>query len=349
VWKKEYIEEDKNYDPDTSFTIKSKQILNTLNIFLDLYIEKKYSDHCYFGFYTTNSIWNEKKLEDVKTILDSIDWKSILEKLISNNYNDDFIDKLKDIILEYYKNDYQNLESTWNYSTLEKFTLEQWKNFFSKINWSFESDDISNLEKDLIDKIEKSKFFNISHEWKANNILHNLLDELDRKIISDDKVLNWMHVSEVKNIFLEIWAKNIEHEEDPVWKMWASVDMPKDKRNLHDKVVSFYSDFDMKIITNLSRKACKSKIVEENARYKKSFLSMKYRVYEKCLDNIVDFSDKPKTEKTITNFIEDLKKVIHIELKELELIYNHKYNTNDFIEWIIIDLIDSCYLNFDWN
>lgn len=348
-WKEEYIEEDKNYDTNSSFTIKSKQVLNTLNIFLDIFIEKKYSKYCFFWFYTTNSVWNEKQSDEIKTILKTIDWESILKILVNHEYDDNFINNIKNIILDYYKKDYQKEEWIWNYSILEKFTLEQWKSFFDKINWSFDSDDIPRVEKELLEKIEDSKHFNLSHEWKTKFILGYILDELDKKLISDDMILNWMHSAEIKNIFLEIWAKNLEHEEDPLWKMWNDLEAPTDKRNLKDKVLSFYSECDINLINKLSRKACKSKIIEDSSRHRKSFLSMKYRVYEKCLDEIVTFSSKPKSEDSIIKFIDELKSIIHTELKELESIFNHKYNTNDFIEWIIIDLIDSCYLNFDKN
>ncbi|HEX8703146.1 MAG TPA: hypothetical protein VF815_30195, partial [Myxococcaceae bacterium] len=55
-----YTEEDKNYS-DTNFTLLSQEVINSLVIFIDIWIQWRYSDKLSFGFYTTANIGKEQR------------------------------------------------------------------------------------------------------------------------------------------------------------------------------------------------------------------------------------------------------------------------------------------------
>jgi len=337
-WKSvEYIEEDKNYSKDSKFTFNSKQILNTLCIFIDLWIEKKFSPHCIFWFYTTNQIGKEK---------DTMSWEIwLLEKTVQSQIVGNDLDKIIEKIIGFYNITYPN--NSWNNKLLTEFKLENWRKFISQIDWSFNSPDHDELQKELELMIRSSKLFNYHHDWKEPIIASRIIDELDKRQILSDPVKSMFHVAEIRNIFTEVSSMPLWLEEDPTWKIWDNIWTSSDKRNLEDKINDFLTDFDKKKLRNLAIKSMTSKKEEEFSRHKRSFLWMKYRIYQKCLDEFEVFNTKENSQSDLLKFIKELKKKIKTDLESTAKIYFYQYNEEDFIEGIILDLIDSCYLNLD--
>lgn len=133
------IEENKNYE-SKNFSFFSKQILNTLVYFLDYWLKESVnkSENIIYSFYSTNSISKENYTKKIKSLgIDALPKEPILLLLQSKSWNgeNNLIEICKKAILSEYEEQYRGKNN--NYTTLEKFSDNDWKQFFSQIIWNF--------------------------------------------------------------------------------------------------------------------------------------------------------------------------------------------------------------------
>ena len=113
------------------------------------------------------------------------------------------------------------------------------------------------------------------------------MDKLSERQNSKNLVDKLVHSSDVKLIFKEAESQIPDESIDPTWRYIAELEKDvTDKRNLKEKVLSVIEDISDRRIRLLARKASGSKYEEREAD--KSFLSLKYRVFEACEEYFSD-------------------------------------------------------------
>lgn len=351
---KEYYEENKNYEIGSSFTFNSIEILNTMVIFLDIWLKWEYSSSINFGFYSTNKISKEKKTERLLKLNITLPDKPILELLLA--YNFDYPNLLKTVIkmiIKEYESQYESRESKGHLDLIKGFNDSDWKKFLQKIDWHFGQIDEIQLKTELLCKIKSCRYFNQHLEGRENSILSQIIELFDERLNIKDPVAKYIHASDIRYIFKisETSHIGLKKNDDPVWELWHSLPEPKDKRNLRDKIIDKCKSYNYKKIENLSRKVGANIIEEKRNESNKDFFSIKYRVFVECESELIILleaqKDKEITEKDINFWIDHLVNKAQERINDLSLDYNYSFKSKTFIEGVVLELFDSCFLAFD--
>tara|TARA_R110000765_G_scaffold425778_1_gene539573 strand:- start:8952 stop:10187 length:1236 start_codon:yes stop_codon:yes gene_type:complete len=344
-----YFEEDKNYDLNGNFTIFSPPVTNTLVSFFDIYIDQfRTSNSVFLGFYTTRNIGKERKtkLENGTNI--SLPNKSILDELRSiDKASEKTIILVKDILVEEYTSQYKEKSKSGNLETIINLPIDDFREFLRKISWHFGQEDESALKITVLKEIENSPLHNNAHIGKENIIFCLLMDKLSERQNSNNLVDKLVHSSDVKLIFKEAESQVSDENIDPTWRYIKELEKEvSDKRNLEEKILSVIEDFSEPRMRQLARKASGSKYEEREAD--KTFLSLKYRVYEACEEYFTKDGYKAP------NNGDDLEVVLQIlvskaasDISKLKTDYKYTISNDKTIEGIIWNLFDGCFLAFD--
>lgn len=344
------LEEDKNYNPETSFTINNSIVLNTLVSFIDLWLFKVELDpNARFVFYSTNKIGKERETEFSKIKNLIFPEEPVLELLrLKKLTTDGLLYIVKSNVLKEYDVQYKEINPR-RISSLEKLEDEDWVKFLNQIDWNFNQLDDKTLKVQIIEKIKKSKLFNTSLNGKEEVIFNELVELVDErqncKNLSD-RVLN---CSDVKNAFLKAELdKSKPKSEDFVWKQWEKLS-PPETRNLIEKINSVSKDYSEIGIRSKKLKASRGLLSSKEFEKDKKFLSIRYRIYEACLDKLADIEiSKDVSEKGINAIFSQLIAFASSEIDKLKVDYDY-YNIckEDIIEGIVYELFESCFLAFD--
>lgn len=344
-----YFEEDKNYDLNGNFTIFSPPVTNTLVSFFDIYVEQfRTSNNVYLGFYTTRDIGKERKskLESGKEIaLPDEPILNILQSL--DDASDETVSLVKDIISEEYASQYKEKSTSGNLETLQNLTVDRFKEFLRRILWHFGQENEDELKQTVLKDIENSPIHNNAHIGKENIIFCLLMDKLSERQNSKNLVDKLVHSSDVKLIFKEAESQIPDESIDPTWRYIAELEKDvTDKRNLKEKVLSVIEDISERQIRQLSRKATRSKYEERDAD--KSFLSLKYRVFEACEEYFSnDVYVAPENGGDLDVVINTLVSKAVEDISKLKTDYRYTISNGKTIEGIIWNLFDGCFLAFD--
>ena len=344
-----YFEEDKNYDLNGNFTIFSPPVTNTLVSFFDIYVDQfRMSNNVYLGFYTTRDIGKERKskLESGKEI--ALPDEPILNILKSlDDASDETVSLVKDIISEEYASQYKEKSTSGNLETLQNLTVDRFKEFLRRILWHFGQENEDELKQTVLKDIENSPIHNNAHIGKENIIFCLLMDKLSERQNSKNLVDKLVHSSDVKLIFKEAESQIPDESIDPTWRYIAELENDvTDKRNLKEKVLSVIEDISERQIRQLSRKATRSKYEERDAD--KSFLSLKYRVFEACEEYFSnDVYVAPENGGDLDVVINTLVSKAVEDISKLKTDYKYTISNGKTIEGIIWNLFDGCFLAFD--
>ncbi|MGS0545530.1 hypothetical protein HXW87_19060 [Pseudomonas sp. Y5-11] len=346
------IEEDKNYSPDSNFTIHSEAVLNTLVSFFDIYIGKWHrspSTVFTFSFYTTTNFGKEKKKELADRTIIELPDRPILEILqSSSDIPDNIASVVKTILLVEYKKQYEKIPGNGYLKALEEIDLEQFKIFLKKISWLSGQEDELELQRSAETLIKCCKYYQLSMSGKEQLILAKILDKIDEKQHFKDFAERFINSAEVELIFKMAESEVSEQLLDPIWKELQELSANIiDKRNLEEKLLDSCPTYPKSKIATLARKACSSKTEEEASN--KSFLSLKYRVFEACEDYFFDNEKFSNTvnQTSIDATIKSLQKKAADTIEELKKDYTYTVSNKETINGIVINLIDSCFICFD--
>ena len=344
-----YFEEDKNYDLNGNFTIFSPPVTNTLVSFFDIYIDQfRTSNNVYLGFYTTRNIGKERKtkLDSRKEL--SLPDKPILEIIQSlDEASEELVNLIKDILVEEYTSQYKDKSKSGNLETIKGLTASKFKEFLSKISWHFGQENECDLKQTVLKDIEKSPLHNNAHIGKENIIFCLLMDKLSERQNSKNLVDKLVHSSDIKLIFKEAESQIPDQSIDPTWRYIAELEKDvTDKRNLKEKVLSVIEDFSERRIRQLARKASGSKYEEREAD--KSFLSLKYRVFEACEEYFSNDGYKaPKSGDDLDVVLNTLLSKAVADISKLKTDYKYTISNDKTVEGIIWNLFDGCFLAFE--
>ncbi len=343
-----YYEEDKNYNGEHRFTIFSPEVKNTLVSFFDIYIGSwKASDEIRLGFYTTAKIGNEKKKFTIDGTEVDAPEKPILEFLSSSSMlSDDVVKMVKSVVLEEYRKQYSGKGSKGHLTTLTEMNFIEFRKFLNKIIWFFENEDEKKLKETIIHLIKESKLHNFRIANKEEAIFSLLMEELDERQGEASLAQRVVNASDVKLIFKQAESEERDFVMDPTWEELIKIEKEiTDKRNLPEKVTSVCPQYSEKKLKYLARLACRSKT--EQMHSNRSFLSLKYRVYEACSKYFFQDERPVTTEAEIDKAIDELNKISKGHIDELKKDYTYTVSNPQALDGIIMDLFDSCFMSFD--
>ncbi|MEH0087803.1 hypothetical protein AB6D72_07605 [Vibrio alginolyticus] len=358
------IEELKAYD-NSSFTLQSKAVRNTLVSFFDIYFKNwQSSDNVKLGFYTTATIGKETKGVVVDDEILEPPAQPILKTLRDGNKLDQpTFEYFKATILKEYHSQYfkapnltsdkyteelikqqERLDSSY-YSKLVSLTIEEAQKFLEQIYWHFDDEDNDTLKATVLQLIKTCNLSNLNNEGKEETIFSELMELIDERQ-NDKKFSNkFIHGSDVKMIFKNAETSIAVELLDPTWKKYnEESELITDKRTLGEKLLSVCPSFSNKLRANYSRKACTVKIDENNG---KSFLSLKYRVFLVCEEYLALNTKSSYTQDEVIEAVSTMLKASETAVESLKTDYTYKVSSKEVIANIIYDLFDECFIALD--
>ncbi|WP_295801136.1 hypothetical protein [Mucilaginibacter sp.] len=348
----ETLEENKNYNPDTSFTFNSHEVINTMVSFIDIWLKNQFSDNLKLSFYSTNSYGKEGTSNVVRNNGINLPDKAILELLIDKNYDyKDLIPSIKKFIIAEYKAQYDKPGHPGRIDVIEKMSDNQWRKFISSIDWKFGEFDEVAKKQEVLDKIKACKHFSTSQVGKEASIFAELMEMYDERQNIKDPTEKFIHSSEIELVFIRASSDPNHLIADPVWQLWAT--MPQsDSRNLKDKIIDVCTSYSERKIEQHALKVARSLIEQSSFVTDKSLLSLKYRVFEHCNDFLLAYLgnrdvSNPITEQEIDELLKKLIEEANDVINNLSKKFSYTYNNQKLIDGLILELFDSCYLAFD--
>ncbi|MDO7172549.1 SMEK domain-containing protein [Mariniflexile sp. AS56] len=178
-------------------------------------------------------------------------------------------------------------------------------------------------------------------EWDFSMLVENINDCKSHEINQIQQIL-------INEVIPKI-SDNFKIEDDSGTELWDNLEQ-KDIRNFKDKLLDVNSNIRDARIEMYCREIASGKV--ELSNYSEREISaMKYRVFEICQKELLDFCDEnEKKELThkeinnlITNYTEQAYKIIEERTKD----YSYPFKNKDTLKKIVLALIDECYLSFD--
>jgi len=349
--KNQYLEQNKQYDPDSSFTFNSNGVISTVVNFIYCWKSKDFSALVHFGFYATNRAGKERSTEKTESLNITLPDQSILSLLADKKFDHaNLLSSVKAITLDYVSQAKEGTPEKSVHETIQSWHDADWKDFFNKIAWRFGQEDSSALQSALLQRIKTSKIYkNRDITDREGIILSRLVDLLDDRQSKSNPTERFIYGSDVKLAILEV-STGADKIDDPTWKLWETI-QTSDKRNLKDKLVAVCADFPNRKINSLSRTASTGLALHQQSDRDKRILSVRYRVYDACKDLLDKFIEenagKPLTDGAIDTKIEELVAAAKARLDSLETDHNYPVKSVESIKGILLELVDSCYLAFD--
>ena len=343
------FEENKNYAAGTNFTIFSDEVTNTLVSFFDIFTGKwHFSDNVHLAFYTTAGIGKERKEQLADGTCLDLPNECILKTLSSEESCPDNVASIVwHVLLEEYRKQYAARTGKGNLESLENCQIGKFKEFLSHISWHFGQEDEVSLRHQVLEAIRNSKLHNFRVANKEEIILALLLEKLDSTQNLKNFADRFTHSSDVELIFIQAQSEQTHDVLDPVWQSMKELEADiTDKRNLAEKIKAVCPTYDDRKMKRLARLACIAKI--EQVSSDKSFLSLKYRVYEACDEYLCQLAvTEELPEHVFETMLTGLKSLAVANIDTLKADYKYSISNKQTIIAIIMDLIDSCFVSFD--
>ncbi|QWG56017.1 hypothetical protein EXW50_11530 [Bacillus mycoides] len=342
-----YTEGDKNYDNSKKFSFMSREVTNSLIIFLDNWLNCDMSDTLYYCFYTNIQYTYEKdNTPTIKKLGIELPEKPILDHLIAYEFNKEVIECIKKRLLYEYEEQYKNKEENGYLGVIKEFGYAKWVSFFSRISWQFGQYDEKELEVALIDKLEKRSFLTNIDVLGNEDLIINLLEN---KFGANEKFNDAMskHVTSahVENILLRIAKDIVKKDSDPVYSVWENLEPPTDNRGLKDKIFDVDKDYKKRKIGLKARDIASIKEEFQQLSDQEQG-SYRYRIFEACQKRLNELLDK-ELPVDVDGWLEELFEVSKKHLEDKSKDYSYVIQSDDAIQKVILELIDSCFLSFD--
>lgn len=349
----EIFEQNKNYNPNSKFTLNSEEILKSFCSFIDIWTYNEFSSDIKFCFLSTNSIGKEGLSSRTKKLGVTLPEESLLEELAS--LDDTRIKKIaqlvKDLVFDYYEVNYPDEKSTIEF--LRKLTLDEWTKFLKQISWLFGFPEINEVENSVIKLIKDCTYYSsVDNENQEETIKAKLLELIEKKSIQKDRLFKLVQKADVQLSFQNAIYNIIKPLKlDDVHTLWDTIEKPTDFRNLNDKILQVCPDFSHDKLKQLNRQAAIAKVFESNHKSSSQYLALKYRVFNFCETEL--FSKTENKSKTIfsQDEIETIIREITVncikEFEDLKKDFTYGIERNSVITELFIEFIDSCYLAFD--
>lgn len=347
------FEESKYYAPDSSFTIASNEVLNTLISFVDIYFKFQCNSKKFrVGFYSTNKVGKENVSARTKALGINLPSKAVLLLLKSRDFSDPkLLETVKQFVTDEYRKQYAGLNKG-NLDALLLFVDTDWMDFLSCIDWQFgQMDDVA-LKEEIKKKIRTSKYFNTEMSGKEELVLNQILELFESRQNAVDPFDKFVYGSDVKLCFKEVEGglRGYIRLDDPVWNDWRRLPPPTDKRSLQEKILAVCSSYGKKKLQNLARKVGAARTVEDHFPDPNLYHSVKYRIFDRCEELLITEiceEDFTLTDEQVDLLIEKLTNAATSHVSELRSTYKYEFNMEAMVAGIVLDLLNECFISFD--
>jgi hypothetical protein len=178
-------------------------------------------------------------------------------------------------------------------------------------------------------------------EWDFSTLIEKINDCTGYQIDQIQQIL-------INEVIPKI-ARNIKTEDDSATQLWDNLEQ-KDIRNFKDKLLDVNSNIRSARIEMYCREIASGK-VELNNFSEREISAMKYRVFEICQNELLNFCDenekKELSHTDINNLIENYTAQAYKIIEERTKDYSYPFKNKDTLKKIVLALIDECYLSFD--
>ncbi len=343
------LEQAKAYSPESSFSYQNIQVLKALANFLTCWASRNFSFQVTFAFYATNAIAKENTSERSKRLNIDFPETPLIESLQQAKFDEPKLLNITSTILLDYLTSEKCLEKSLQES-VEKWTEQQWQEFFERIDWKFGQQDVVQLKAVLLKSISNSPLYRgRSYEGREELIASRLVDLFDERQSNAVLSERFVYGGDVKNIFLEV-STGAAKVDDHTWQMWQSL-TTSDQRGLSQKIRAVCTSISSTKINSLSRKVSAGILFHKSAQQDKRVLSVRYRVYDICKDLLDAFiaenAGKELTEDGLDQQIGRLIEAASSSLTTLSNEYQYPATSKEVVTEIMLELIDSCFLAFD--
>ncbi|PFL14042.1 hypothetical protein COJ07_28575 [Bacillus cereus] len=340
-----YTEGDKNYDPSKKFSFMSKEVTNSLIIFLDNWLNCDFSKSLYYCFYTNVNYTNERNTKLLEKLEITLPDKPILECLINNKIDDKVIECIKKRLVYEYEEQYKGKKSMGYLNVIKKFNNENWKDFLSRISWKFGQYDNKELEKLLVEKIKNRSFYtDVDVTGKEKFIIDILVGIFSEQEEYSDSAVRQVSAVHVENVLLKM-SKDIVKKDDPAYSVWENLNEPTDTRGLKQKILDVDLNYEIFEIGTKARDIAgiKAEYASLTDRQKGSY---RYRVFEASQRKLT-YLLKNAEEVNVEDWLEEMFIEAKNHLEDVSKDYVYPLKSDNAIKGAILELIDSCFLSFD--
>jgi len=349
------LEQDKEYG--SNFTFNGTAVRVSIVNFLDNYLDLDKDPNVHFVFHTNVDYGKERKSGLLETLNLTPLEKPILEYLVNHDFRDEVIEFVSKVIIQTYKDEYRITEkkSTHNngfYKDILKLTSNDWKIFLKQVTFQFGQGDLDKVSLELLEEIKMSNRYKLEHVNKEEQIRSHLLEKIDERMSEIHLTQKIISSDTVKNVFLEIGARESNLQIDELYKYWIQVHEElgelQRSRNLREKIFSVCGEFDEKTMTRYNREA--TTVRDEMKRYdSRQINALRFRVYESMERYFDDgFIYKESfTYEELNHSIKELKARVIRDIDVLRQDYDYGIKNNLTVEKITLLLIDECFYSFN--
>lgn len=180
-------------------------------------------------------------------------------------------------------------------------------------------------------------------EWDLKDLLSKINDSTTEQIRKIQQIL--LH-EVTPNLYQNSFEKN---EDDSALDQWDSLEK-KDIRNFKDKILAVNIEIRDIRIEKYCRDIASGKA--ELLNYSERLISsMKYRIFEVCQDELLEFCEeieestlsKEQINVLLERYTERACKIIEEKSQD----YSYPLKNKDLLRKLVLALIDECYLSFD--
>lgn len=341
-----YSEEDKNYSPETAFTLISHEVLNSLVIFADMWIGACYSERIQFGFYTPASIGKEQPRGERVTRLQISPPDDACLTLLARGAAEEprLVATVKALVLDEYDAQYSKRPGNGYSVAIKAWPDETWIAFLQKISWNFGVSDHVTLTKHLTQKIRSCKLFTSAHIGKEGLILRAILDRFDEAQSAREPLERFVHKSDIQLIFRDAAADALQSD-DPAWQMWERI-KTNDCRNIGQKIQEVFPEAHSSLLETMARKAAASMYEQKALEHDRRLLALKYQIYDECSDVLSLHSSGTVDADGFRDRLESLYQRALDRVRSCSESYKYPLTHDSAVRGMVVELIDSCFLSF---
>jgi hypothetical protein len=348
------IQTEQNKDYTKPFSMNSEELKNSLRIFFDTWRKVEDSESITFVFYTNTGIAKEKRIGVLKDTSNDLPNEPLIQLLIEEKY-DEVLPFVIPIVKDYYKEQHKRHSEDNSYYEIliEEMKYEEWKKFFSLIEWRFGQDDekeIRNKIKALIVQLCKEYDVDIKYSSK---ILASILDMINSRALENDFLNKLVHVSDIKVLFYD-FVRDVKVEEklDPVYRKWDELKC-EDVRDLGEKILAVCDDFDEDSLFEYEDDFVEGKFEQQHCTEIKEVKAYNYRIYKVCkkyIKNLLKSKDKDNlefSEDDIIKIIEELTNESEQSILDKSKTYKMPYMDRDMVYKTVLILFQECFIALD--
>lgn len=338
-----YSEENKNY-VDSSLSLMSHPVLNTLVNFVDTWVQWKFSSTLRFGFYATANIAKEHNTKRTKELGFVFPERPIL--MLLQHPDAAVVPIVKAAVLDEYETQYSGRRGGY-LQDLRSWGDATWLDFLRRIHWSFGGGDHVEAERRAIAAIQRSPNYTNHHIGREPLLLATLLELLERKHLASDYAQKFVHASDVRAAFQDVAASPVRLL-DPTWSEWDRLPPPVDRRNIEEKILHRCPTIAARVIENYQRKTAAAHAELRDFAHDRAVQALQFQVYDECLDQLGTLKGTAQlSQDTLESTIEQLVSSSIARVKERSRSYGFALQNDVTIRGIVLALLDRCFLSLD--